>query len=118
MAGCCSGTPEVPTGLSPRQRRARALAGIGFLALGGGLAWSGAALGGLAAGGLALVACGVPCLLAVVAGWFGLSHVVAALTAYAGCPELGAIPSLFTRKPVRTRCAPWERIDRRLGPGS
>jgi hypothetical protein len=52
--------------------------------------------------------------LAAAAAWFGASHIVAAATGYRGCPELGAIPSLFTRQPVATRCTPWERLDRVL----
>ncbi len=122
MAGYCVKTEEAaktaaPEGLTPRQRRARGVAGIGFLALAAGLAWGGFALEALAAGALAVLLCAIPCLLAIVAGWFGLSHVVAAFTAYPGCPEIGAIRSLFTRKPVRTGCTPWDRIDRRLNHG-
>lgn len=51
-------------------------------------------------------------LLRAVAVWFGLSHLVAAATGYRGCPELGAIASLFTDEPVRVGCGPWRRLDR------
>lgn len=53
--------------------------------------------------------------LAAVAGWFGISHVVAGATGFAGCPELGAIPSLVLQRDIHTRCGPWERIDSYLG---
>jgi hypothetical protein len=81
--------------LHVRQRFRRGVAGIVFAALGGGLFllwWP----------------------LAAVALWFGVSHVVAAITAYRGCPELGAIASLIRRRPIRTACGPWKAIDRRL----
>ena len=119
VAGCCvTGREESvaasPGSLSGGERRARAGAGLGFLALGAGLVWGGFALEALAAGGLAILLCAVPCALAAVAGWFGLSHLVASVTGYKGCPELGAIPSLFRRHPIDTRCAPWDNLDRRL----
>jgi hypothetical protein len=42
---------------------------------------------------LAIPRSAVGCVgLALVFGWFGVSHVVAAATAYPGCPELGAVP--------------------------
>src|SRR5260221_299752 len=52
--------------------------------------------------------------LALVPTWFGISHLVAGVTGYQGCPELGAIPSVMLARPVATSCGPWERIDRRL----
>ena len=52
---------------------------------------------------------------ALVPTWFGISHLVAGMTGYSGCPELGAIPSVMLARPVATGCGPWERIDRRLG---
>jgi hypothetical protein len=52
--------------------------------------------------------------LSAVLGWFGLSHLVAAVTRYSGCPELGAIPSIILRRNVDTGCAPWRWIDHRL----
>ena len=54
-------------------------------------------------------------LVAAGAGWFGLSHLVAAGTGYPGCPELGAIPSLLARREVRVGCVPWRIVDNRLG---
>lgn len=51
---------------------------------------------------------------AAMAGWFGVSHLVAAATRFDGCPELGAIPSLVLRRGVATECGPWECLDRRL----
>jgi hypothetical protein len=83
--------------LSTSQRIARAIAGLGFLAL------------------------AVPPLkrhwapVAVAAGWFGATHLLAAATAFRGCPELGAVPSLLLRREVATECGPWEWIDDRLG---
>ncbi len=86
--------------LSDSQRRARGIAGIGFLALGWAvLRWP--------------RALSVPTALA--AGWLGASHIVAAATRYQGCPELGAIPTLLRGRRVETRCGPWELIDARLG---
>jgi hypothetical protein len=81
-----------------RQRVRRGVAGLVFSSLGGGL--------------LLLPWPFVP--LAVIALWFGVSHAVAALTAYPGCPELGAIASLVARRQLRIACSPWKTIDRRL----
>jgi hypothetical protein len=91
---------ELPRGaqLSPRQRLGRALAGLGFHALALPLARKQALRP-----------------VAVVAHWFGASHLVASLSGYPGCPELGAIPSLALRRRLATECGPWEWIDRRLG---
>lgn len=113
---CCvmkDGRPNAaaPRRPSARQRAARALAGAAFLALAALLVRGGLWPAPAADGGIAVAVRAVPRLLALAAGWFGLSHLVAAITAYPGCPELGAIPSLFTRRPVRTTCAPWERLD-------
>lgn len=82
--------------LARGQRVARAMAGLGFL--------------GIVAPMLRnrLIAPGV------VAGWFGVTHVLAAATAFGGCPELGAVPSLLLRRQVATRCGPWECLDARL----
>jgi hypothetical protein len=95
--------------LAVRQRAARATVGVGSLAV-AGLARS-----------LSLYALrrfgGPPALawaLAAAPAWFGASHLVAAATAYRGCPELGAIPSLVLRRTVETTCPPWDDIDRRL----
>jgi len=83
-------------------RRARAAAGLGFLALAG-------ALGARQAPGRVAL-----WPLALVPTWFGISHLVAGVTGYRGCPELGAIPSVMLARPVATSCGPWERIDRGL----
>lgn len=70
------------------------------------------------AGGLFLVPIGMlwsrPLLrpVAMVAGWFGISHLVAAATAYDGCPEVGAIASVVRGENVVTRCGPWSVLDR------
>jgi hypothetical protein len=103
--GCCadgeSSLQAAP--LSRPARRARATAGLGFLALAG-------ALGSRQLPGrIALWPA------ALVPTWFGISHLVAGVTGYRGCPELGAIPSVLLDRPVTTNCGPWERIDRRLG---
>ena len=88
--------------ITNRQRIARAIIGGGWLGLGllffrvpfRPIAWP----------------------LAMIAGWFGISHLVAALTAYPDCPELGAIASLLSGAYVRTRCGPWARFDHWLDP--
>lgn len=101
--GCSCSVPSeatVPTRrLNGSMRMARVGAGIGFIAIGRSALrrtylWP----------------------LAAVAGWFGISHVVAGTTGFAGCPELGAVPSLVLRRDVHTRCGPWERIDSYLDP--
>jgi hypothetical protein len=84
-------------------RRARAAVGLGFLGIAGALATR------CLPGGIALWP------LALVPTWFGISHLVAAVTGYQGCPELGAIPSVMLGREVPTGCRPWEEIDRRLG---
>ncbi len=89
-------------GMSGPARRVRAAAGFGFLAIAGALSSR------QAPGGVALWP------LALVPTWFGISHLVAGVTGYQGCPELGAIPSVMLARPVATSCGPWERIDRRL----
>lgn len=53
-------------------------------------------------------------LAAAGAGWFGASHLIAARIGYAGCPELGAIPSVILRRDVHVGCVPWRIADRRL----
>jgi len=80
----------------------RFVAGLGFLALAGGLATR------QAPGRVALWP------VALVPTWFGISHLVAGVIGYRGCPELGAIPSVMLGRPVPTACGPWERIDARL----
>jgi hypothetical protein len=88
--------------LGRRARLARALAGFAFLLLAGALA-SRSLPGGIALWPLSLVP-----------AWFGISHLVASMTGYRGCPELGAIPSVWLGRPVGTGCGPWDRIDRLL----
>jgi hypothetical protein len=80
----------------------RFAAGLGFLALAGGLATR------PAPGRIALWPA------ALVPTWFGISHLIAGVIGYRGCPELGAIPSVMLGREVPTSCGPWERIDRRL----
>jgi hypothetical protein len=53
---------------------------------------------------------------ALVPTWFGISHLVAAMIGYRGCPELGAIPTVMLGRPVGTVCEFWDRLDRRLIP--
>jgi hypothetical protein len=83
--------------LARGQRAARAIAGGGFLAL------------------------AVPMLsrrlnsVGVVAGWFGITHLLAAATRFGGCPELGVVPSLLLHRQVATECGPWEWVDEQLG---
>jgi hypothetical protein len=88
--------------MSGRSRQARAAAGFGFLALAG-------ALGSRQAPGRVAL-----WPLALVPTWFGISHLVASVTGYRGCPELGAIPSVMLGRQVATSCRPWERIDHLL----
>ena len=86
--------------MSRPSRVIRAGAGVGFLAIAG-------ALGARRLpGGIVLWP------TALVPTWFGISHLVASVTGYPGCPELGAIPSVMLARPVATGCGPWERIDR------
>lgn len=94
--GCRNEPPAdaLPHQLETRHRVGRAVAGAAFVAL--------------------ARVCWTPRLsrpLAILAGWFALSHVVAAITAYDGCPELGAIPSLVRGEVVTTRCGPWQMLD-------
>jgi hypothetical protein len=93
----CSAAP-----IDRSARRARAAAGLGFLGIAGALASR------RAPGRIALWP------LALVPTWFGISHLVASVTGYPGCPELGAIPSVMLGRVVPTDCHPWEAIDRRL----
>lgn len=80
----------------------RFVAALGFLALAGGLATR------RAPGRVALWPA------ALVPTWFGVSHLIAGVIGYRGCPELGAIPSVMLGREVPTACGPWERIDERL----
>lgn len=83
--------------LTAQQRLARLIAGVGFLALAAPLLTRRAAR---PAG--------------TVAGWFGVTHVLAAGTAFGGCPELGAVPSLLLRREIASECGPWAWLDERL----
>lgn len=83
--------------LSREQRVARAVAGLGFVALAVSM----------------LKRQRVP--VAVGSAWLGVTHLFAAATAFSGCPELGAVPSLLLRRQVATECGPWEWLDTGLG---
>jgi hypothetical protein len=89
--------------MSGRGRRARAAAGLGFLLAAGALSER------RLPGRVALWPA------AVVPAWFGVSHLVAAFTGYAGCPELGAIPSVLLGRRVETACRPWRSLDDVMG---
>jgi hypothetical protein len=89
--------PPVAPALPARLRLARAAAGVGFL---------------VATRALARHRLARP--LAAVAGWFGVSHVVAGISGYRGCPELGAIASLVAGRRLHTVCGPWDWLDAQL----
>jgi hypothetical protein len=112
--GCYRGlsdraSSEVETPLGGRARAARGIAGVLIIA-GVGLLylWPVALLPGLGMPGFVAWGLAIPSL------WLGISHLVAAATAYRGCPEVGAIASLVLRRHVITTCTPWERFDRRI----
>jgi hypothetical protein len=112
--GCYRGlsdraSSEADVPLGGRARAARAIAGVLIIA-GVGLLylWPVALLPKLGVPGFVAWGLAIPSL------WLGVSHLVAAATAYRGCPEVGAIASLFLRRRVITSCAPWERLDRRI----
>lgn len=100
---CTIGEDAGPShAITNRQRVARAVAGVAWLAL----AW-------------AFFHVPVPAIawpLAITAAWFGISHLVAGWIAYPDCPELGAIATLVRRRYIRTRCGPWARLDHWLEP--
>ena len=83
-------------------RGARAGAGLGFLGLAGAL--SSRSLPGRVA----------LWPVALVPAWFGISHLIAAVIGYRGCPELGAIPSVMLGRRVETPCGPWDHFDGRF----
>jgi hypothetical protein len=89
--------------MSRPARGARAVCGLGFLLIAGALSTR------LLPGRVALWPA------SFVATWFGISHLVAGVTGYQGCPELGAIPSVMLGRGIETSCGSWQRIDRRLG---
>jgi hypothetical protein len=95
---CCR-VEELSERLNGRQRNARAV--VGVVSLGA------AALATRRRGALGMFG-------ALGGGWFGASHLVAARTGCAGCPELGAIPSVILRREVAIGCVPWRIADRRM----
>lgn len=112
--GCYKGlsdraSSETQAPLGGRARAARATAGVVIIASVGVLyLWPVALLPGLGVPGVVAWSLAIPSL------WLGLSHLVAAATAYRGCPEVGAIPSFLLRRHVITTCTPWERLDQRI----
>jgi hypothetical protein len=105
--GCCAEAqdPNVRL-LGRRPRRLRVVAGGGLLVLAGAIA-SRELPGKVALWPAALVPT-----------WFGISHLVAGVTGYPGCPEIGAIPSVMLGRPVATGCEAWEWIDERAEGGT
>jgi hypothetical protein len=103
MSGCPNGRGNT---MGRRGRAARAVAGAGFLVIAGAIASR------QLPGGISLRPA------AVVPTWFGVAHLVASVTGYRGCPELGAIPSVMLGRQVETGCGPWERIDRWVDRGT
>lgn len=103
--GCCAGGAWEGAPIGRRGRMARSAAGAGFLVLAGAVASR------HLPGRVALWP------TALVPTWFGISHLVAGVTGYPGCPELGAIPSVILGRPVGTGCTAWERVDRLIEPG-
>jgi hypothetical protein len=105
--GCCIDETTVgdvvEQSMDPRARAARAGVGLAQLALAGGIADR------RLPGGVALWP------VALIPAWFGISHLIAAVIGYRGCPELGAIPTVMQGRPVGTVCEFWDRVDRRLG---
>jgi hypothetical protein len=100
-SGCTIGEEAGPSrSITNRQRLARGVVGIGWLAL----AWV----------FLRISIHAIAWPLTIFAAWFGISHLVAGWIAYPDCPELGAIATLISRRYIRTRCAPWARIDQWL----
>lgn len=109
--GCYKGVSDTPVApVDGRGRAARAAAGLLIIA-GAGLlyVWPVALLADLGVPNPVLWALAIPSL------WLGVSHLVAGVTGYRGCPEIGAIPSLILGRRVVTRCTPWEWLDRRIG---
>lgn len=103
LPGCFAGgdSAALPP-MSSRGRGARLVVGLGFLAL-AGFVGSRSDLGWLAQ------------VAALIPAWFGVAHLVASVTGYQGCPELGAIPSLFSKRPIVTNCTVWQWIDKAIG---
>jgi hypothetical protein len=97
-AFCCGDASASWRPLNAGQRRARLIIGVVLLLLALAPPWS-------AAGWITL---------AVIVGWIGATHVLAAAMAYPGCPELGAAPSLLLGRWVKIGCTPWRWLDARL----
>lgn len=104
--GCCSegGVVESQAPMARAARRPRAMVGLVFLVFAGALGTR------RLPGAIALWPA------SLVPTWFGISHLVAGVTGYQGCPELGAIPSVMLGRPVGTSCELWQRIDRWVDP--
>lgn len=105
--GCCSeedGVGESQAPMARAARRSRAMAGLVFLVFAGALGTR------RLPGTIALWPA------SLVPTWFGISHLVAGVTGYQGCPELGAIPSVMLGRPVGTSCELWQRIDKWVDP--
>ncbi|HEY7935205.1 MAG TPA: hypothetical protein VID48_15405 [Solirubrobacteraceae bacterium] len=102
-SGCCANTNAAEADLhlpmTGRARGTRAAAGGAFLILAGALSSR------RLAGGIVLWPA------SLIPTWFGISHLLAAMIGYQGCPELGAIPSVMLGRPVRTSCSIWRDID-------
>jgi hypothetical protein len=92
---CCSDDSAGWGRLNCRQRRVRLIVGVVLLSLALSIPWS-------TAGWIAL---------AVVAGWLGATHVLAAEMANPSCPELGAAPGLLLGRWLRIGCIPWQWLD-------
>jgi len=101
MKACCSDEAGDWRPLNRRQRAARFIVGAGLLLL-----------DFLLRGSNALSITGIA--TAAIIGWFGVMHILAALMAYPGCPELGAVPSLLLGRDVKIGCGPWRWLDARL----
>ena len=103
--GCFADSGTVPPPVHLRGRVARAVGGLAFLAA------------ALCLGFLELVPLSQPALwvAAAVLAWFGVSHLVASVTAYRGCPEIGAIAAIVLDRPVATNCDIWQWLDRMIG---
>lgn len=95
---CCGHDAADWQPLNGRQRWARLTVGMALLMAALALPWS-------SAGWMILV---------IVVGWFGATHVLAAATAYPGCPEVGAVPSLVIGRWVKIGCGPWRWLDAKL----
>jgi hypothetical protein len=100
---CTIAEDTVPShAITSRQRLARVIVGLGWLTL----AWV----------FLRVPVRAIAWPTAIIAGWFGASHVVAGWIGYPDCPELGAIASVLSRRYIPTRCGPWVALDRWLEP--